>query len=63
MMSLEEMMSLEGYYEICQKEEAERHANPCCVNCIYYYEEYGYPCCTKHDEPMEDINDKCQDWR
>lgn len=56
-------MSLEEYYDMCRKEETERHANPCCVNCIYYYEDYGYPCCTKHDEPMEDINDKCQDWR
>ena len=40
-----------------------RKANPCCVNCFYYYEDYGMPCCKKHDMPMEEVEtDHCEDF-
>ena len=33
--------TLNQYYQDCIAEEKERQENPCCINCVNYYEEYG----------------------
>ena len=58
------MMSYEEYVQICIEDEENRQANPACINCTCYYEDYGMCFCKKHDNPKDDVyNDKCKDWR
>ena len=57
------MMTMKELYDLCKAEEEERHKNPCCLNCQNYYIEYGCENCKKHDLPLENVNDKCEDWR
>lgn len=57
-------MTLKEYYEDCKREEEERHAYPCCMNCRAYYTEYGYSECAIHGVPLEEEDtEKCDDWR
>lgn len=57
-------MTLKEYYEDCKREEEERHAYPCCMNCGAYYTEYGYSECAIHGVPLEEEDtEKCDDWR
>lgn len=56
-------MTLEEYYKECRRENEARKRNPVCINCKNYYKEYGMPCCSIHDMPLEhDATDKCFDW-
>ena len=60
------MLSMEEYAQMCIEDEKNRQANPVCVNCIYHYTEYGYGLCKLHEQPpeeLDELNDKCPDWK
>lgn len=63
----EEVADLNDIYsleKILYEDELTRQANPCCVNCKNYFDDYGYSGCKCHDLPLENENtDKCKDWR
>lgn len=44
-------------------DEKFRQKNPSCYNCLLCYREYGTDFCKKHDYPLEDMEQKCEDWR
>lgn len=60
-----EIMSLEEYYKLCELEKQEAYKNPCCVNCKYCYNEYGYYLCKLFEMPNVENpeNDKCDNWQ
>ncbi len=49
--------------KIFYEEDRFRKTNPCCLNCRECYEEYGETMCMKHDFPMDNLHEKCEDWR
>lgn len=53
----------EDIAKIYEEEDRFRKANPCCLNCKNYYEEYGTEFCSLHDYPCENTKEKCENWR
>lgn len=62
---LNKIMSLEEYYKLCELEKQEAYKNPCCVNCKYCHNEYGYSFCKINDMPIVQNTEKykCENWQ
>lgn len=63
------MMTMEEYAKMCEEDERQIQAHPCCANCIYCHMMYGqYECAYEGDdvpaseEEWEPSKDICDRW-
>lgn len=56
-------ITCEDIEKIYQDQERWRKEQPCCQNCIYYYNEFGTDLCKIDGDMPENWQDKCKEWR
>lgn len=59
---LDGITNLDELAKVIEFEDKCRLEHPCCYNCKKCYTEYGTDFCETHDYPLDDMDQKCEDW-